>query len=1045
MQLKGLVKIFAIALILICLYQLSFTWFVHSHEKNMEERADRWLKANFQNPQQKYAANKEMQSLYADTLSDLKTKRIQRLLDSTKNEKIVLGIGTYQYAKDQELTYGLDLQGGMNVTMEVGLEGLIKSLSGYNKDVNFNKALAQANQRKANSGADYITLFSEEYKNLNPDGNLASLFAAASNGRIKYQSSNTQVLDYIRNEAKGAVKNTFNILRTRIDKFGVTQSNINLDENKGIITVELPGVSDPERVRKYLQSTANLQFFEVYNLGEIYTPYQAAEKALAAYLNGTPVKDSAANKTDSATNNSTTASAPKAAAVDTARTATLSAFDSGKTAKIPSAKTATAKNENPISSIMQIIQPQQGKDGQMQFPAAIGYIQTKDTGTFTSYMQMDIVKSKFPSNLVFMFGKPETQNPKASGILSVYAVKTVEGGAAMAKLEGEHVSDSRQDFDERGRVAIKMNMDKVGERIWAKMTGDNIGKPIAIVLDNIVYSAPFVNGVIPNGSSEITGSYSLIEAQDMADILQSGKLPAPAKIVQEQVVGPTLGQDAVRGGTTAFIVGFIIIFALMLIYYNTAGWVANIALILNLLFTIGILAALGASLTAAGIAGLVLTIGLAVDTNVIIFERIKEELSRGKNYQLAVSDGYKRSYAPVLDAHVTVMMTALILFYFGLGPVLGFATTQILGILLSLFCGILISRLVSDWYTNKNRHFEYFTGISRKVFKHAAYKFVEYRKIAYGISVVVLLLGIGSFFHGFDEGVEFRGGRSYTVKFDKPVKHDDILNSLKKEYGEYPIVKSIGSNSQWNITTSYKIKETGNNIDSLVELKLYRSLKSSLPQGVSYKEFDTRYKQSSQTVLPTISDDLKKGATTATIVSILAICLYIFIRFRDWRYSLGTIVALLHDVFVTLAVFSFLRGVVPFPLEIDQHFIAAILTVIGFSMNDTVIVFDRIREDSRLMKNTDKGTIINKAINETLSRTLMTSLTVFLTILSLFIFGGEVTRGFAFAMLIGVITGTYSSIFVAAPILMDFGKDKPLGKADLTEKRTAPPVRARAL
>ena len=1041
MQLKGLVKIFAIALILICLYQLSFTWFVQSHEKSMDERAQRWLKANFQTPQQKYSGNKELQVLYADTLSNLKRTRLQRLLDSTKNDKIVLGLGTYQYAKDQELTYGLDLQGGMNVTMEVGLDGLIKSLSGYNRDVNFNKALASANQRKANSGADYITLFAEEYKKLNSNGNLASIFAASSNRRITYQSSDAQVLDYIRNEAKGAVKNTFNILRTRIDKFGVTQSNINLDENKGIITVELPGVTDPERVRKYLQSTANLQFFEVYNLGEIYTPYQAAEKALAAYLNGTQVKDSA-GKNDSAANKQDTAATAKATAVDTTKTATLSALDTNKTGKSPTA--ATAKNENPISSIMQIIQPQQGKDGQTQFPAAIGYIQTKDTGTFNNYMQMDIVKSKFPSNLVFMFGKPESEDPKASGILPVYAVKTVEGAGAMAKLEGEHVSDSRQDFDERGRVAIKMNMDKVGERIWAKMTGDNIGKPIAIVMDNIVYSAPFVNGVIPNGSSEITGSFSLTEAQDLADILKSGKLPAPARIVQEQVVGPTLGQDAVRGGTTAFIVAFVIIFALMLIYFNTAGWVANIALILNLLFTIGILAALGASLTAAGIAGLVLTIGLAVDTNVIIFERIKEELSRGKNYQLAVNDGYKRSYAPVLDAHVTVMMTALILFYFGLGPVLGFATTQILGILLSLFCGILISRLVSDWYTNKNRHFEYFTGISRKIFKHAAFKFIEYRRIAYGISVGVLLLGIGSFFHGFDEGVEFSGGRSYTVRFDKPARHDDIMNSLKQEYGEYPVVKSIGSNSQWNITTSYKIKETGNNIDSLVELKLFRGLKNHLPQGLTYKEFDTQYKQSSQTVLPTISDDLKTGAKTATIVSILAICLYIFIRFRDWRYSLGTIVALLHDVFVTLAVFSFLRGVVPFPLEIDQHFIAAILTVIGFSMNDTVIVFDRIREDSRLMKNTDKGTIINKAINETLSRTIMTSLTVFLTILSLFIFGGEVTRGFAFAMLIGVITGTYSSIFVAAPILMDFAKDKPLGAADTIEKKVSP-VRARAI
>ncbi len=1023
MQLKGLVKIFAIALVLICLYQLSFTFFVRSHENKMAERAESWVKARYPKSEQKYHENKELQALYADTLASLKKSRLQRLLDSTKNEKVVLGVGTYQYAKNQELMLGLDLQGGMNVTMEVGLDGLVKSLSGYSKDPSFNKALEQANRRKANSGADYITLFADEYKSLNPNGRLASLFAPGSGKRISYESSDAQVIDYIRGEAKGAIRNTFNILRTRIDKFGVAQPSINLDENKGNITIELAGVTDPERVRKYLQSTANLQFFEVYNIGEIYEPYQKAEKAIAAYLNGTKVTDSASAKTDTA--KQTASSTVR----DTTKTATLSSLDTNKTAKTITNPADVAKNQNPLSSIIQLIQPQQGKDGQMHFSAPIGYIQARDTGILNSYLQLEAVKNIFPANLAFMLGKPESDDPKAVGILPIYAVKTVEG-PTLAKLEGEHVSDSRQDFDERGRVAIKMNMDKVGEKIWAKMTGDNIGKPIAIVMDNIVYSAPFVNGVIPNGSSEITGSFSLNEAQDLADILKSGKLPAPAKIVQEQVVGPTLGQDAVHGGTTAFIIAFIVIFALMLLYFNTAGWVANIALILNLLFTIGILAALGATLTAPGIAGLVLTVGLAVDTNVIIFERIKEELTRGKNYQLAVNDGYKRSYAPVLDAHVTVLMTAIILFYFGLGPVLGFATTQILGILLSLFCGILISRLISDWYTNKNRHFEYFTGISRKIFKHASLKFVEYRKVAYGISVVVLLLGIASFFHGFDEGVEFSGGRSYTIQFDKPVNHDQVLNALKAEYGEYPVVKTIGSNRQLNITTSYMIRETSHNVDSLVELKLFNGLKNFLPAGLLYKEFDSRYKQSSQTVLPTISDDLKTGAKTATIVSILAICFYIFIRFRDWRYSLGTIVALLHDVFVTLAVFSFLKGVVPFPLEIDQHFIAAILTVIGFSMNDTVIVFDRIREDSRLMKNTDKGTIINKAINETLSRTIMTSLTVFLTILSLFIFGGEVTRGFAFAMLIGVITGTYSSIFVAAPILMDFAKDKPLGAAD---------------
>ncbi len=1023
MQLKGLVKIFAIALILICLYQLSFTFFVRGHENKMADKAESWVKGVFPKPEQKYPGNKELQALYADSLAAIKKNRLQRLLDSTKNEKVVLGVGTYQYAKNQELMLGLDLQGGMNVTMEVGLDGLIKSLAGYSKDPLFNKALDQANRRKANSGADFITLFADEYKNLNPNGRLASLFAPGSSKRISYESSDAQVIDYIRGEAKSAIRNTFNILRTRIDKFGVAQPTINLDENKGIITIELAGVTDPERVRKYLQSTANLQFFEVYNIGEIYEPYQKAEKAIAAYLSGTKVTDSATAKTDTAKQTASTV------VRDTTKTATLSSLDTNKTAKTVTNPADVAKNQNPLSSIIQLIQPQQGKDGQMHFSAPIGYIQARDTGILNSYLQLETVKNIFPANLVFMLGKPESDDPKAAGILPVYAVKTVEG-PTLAKLEGEHVSDARQDFDERGRVAIKMNMDKVGEKIWAKMTGDNIGKPIAIVMDNIVYSAPFVNGVIPNGSSEITGSFTLNEAQDLADILKSGKLPAPAKIVQEQVVGPTLGQDAVRGGTTAFIVAFLIIFSLMLLYFNTAGWVANIALILNLVFTIGILAALGATLTAPGIAGLVLTVGLAVDTNVIIFERIKEELTRGKNYQLAVNDGYKRSYAPVLDAHVTVLMTAIILFYFGLGPVLGFATTQILGILLSLFCGILISRLVSDWYTNKNRHFEYFTGISRKIFKHAALKFVEYRKVAYGISVVVLLLGIASFFHGFDEGVEFSGGRSYTIRFDKPVNNDQIRNALKAEYGEYPVVKTIGSNRQLNITTSYMIRETSHNVDSLVELKLFHGLSKFLPAGLSYKEFDSKYKQSSQTVLPTISDDLKTGAKTATIVSILAICLYIFIRFRDWRYSLGTIVALLHDVFVTLAVFSFLRGFVPFPLEIDQHFIAAILTVIGFSMNDTVIVFDRIREDSRLMKNTDKGTIINKAINETLSRTIMTSLTVFLTILSLFIFGGEVTRGFAFAMLIGVITGTYSSIFVAAPILMDFAKDKPLGVAD---------------
>ena len=484
----------------------------------------------------------------------------------------------------------------------------------------------------------------------------------------------------------------------------------------------------------------------------------------------------------------------------------------------------------------------------------------------------------------------------------------------------------------------------------------------------------------------------------------------------------------------SFGIAFIVIFALMLIYFNTGGWVANIALILNLLFTIGILSSLGFTLTAPGIAGLVLTIGMAVDTNVIIFERIKEELTKGKSYQMAVTDGYKRSMSPVLDAHVTTLLTACILAYFGLGPVLGFATTQIIGILLSLFCGILVSRLITDIYTSKNRHFEYFTKVSKTIFKHATFKFIEFRKYAYVLSAIVLVMGIGSFFNGFDQGVEFAGGRSYTVKFNSAVNIESVREDLKKVFGEAPIIKTVDTKNQINITTSYKIKEQGNNIDQEVESLLFKGLAKQLPAGITYKEFDTQYKQSSQTVLPTISDDLKAGATKATIFALIAICLYIFIRFRDWRYSLGTIFSLLHDVLVTLIVFSFLRKVVPFPLEIDQHFIAAVLTVIGFSMNDTVIVYDRIREDSKLMKGSDNASIINRAINETLSRTVMTSLTVFLVILILFIFGGEVTRGFAFAMLIGIITGTYSSIFVAAPVLVDFAKNKPLGRAESKKK-----------
>ena len=989
MQLKGLVRFFTIALILICLYQLSFTWFVRSHEKAMEAKASSWVK-KFPKADQVYPSNKEEQLLYNDSLNDIQKAYYKKLLDSTKETKLAFGLTTYASAKEKELMLGLDLQGGMSVTMEVGLDGLIKSLANYTKDASFNTALNNAVQKKANSRADLISLFRDEYAAINPTGKLAPLFATRSNGKLKFDASDDAVVTYLKEQSTQAFNNTYRILRTRIDRFGLASPNINPDATKGIINIELAGVNDKERVRSYLQSTANLQFFEVYTFEnrDFQNGIIAADKAIEASLNGIT--------------------------------------DTNSLAKADTSKLNI--NKNPLLKTVQFTQPYQGKNGQSIYPAEIGYTLKNDTSKLNAYLAMPEVKSKFPSNLVFMYGKNESEDPKNKDVVPIYAIKTLDNG--QAELEGDHVANAAQDFDERGKVAIKMNMDKLGTSIWAKMTSKNVGKPIAIVLDNIVYSAPNVNDAITTGNSSISGNYTLKTAQDLAEILESGKLPAPAKIVQEQLVGPTLGLASIQGGAMAFGISFLVIFALMLLYFNTGGWVANIALILNLLFTIGILSALGFTLTAPGIAGLVLTIGMAVDTNVIIFERIKEELTKGKSYQLAVTDGYKRSMSPVLDAHVTTLLTACILAYFGLGPVLGFATTQIIGILLSLFCGILVSRLITDIYTSKNRHFEYFTKISRGIFQHASFKFIEFRKYAYMLSAVVLVMGIASFFNGFDEGVEFAGGRSYTIKFAKAVNIESVREDLKKVFGESPIIKTVDSKNQINITTSYKIKEQGNNIDQEVEALLFKGLEKQLPAGTSLKEFDSQYKQSSQTVLPTISDDLKAGATKATIFALIAICLYIFIRFRDWRYSLGTIFSLLHDIFVTLIVFSFLRKVVPFPLEIDQHFIAAILTVIGFSMNDTVIVYDRIREDSQIMKGADNASIINKAINQTLSRTIMTSLTVFLTILILFIFGGEVTRGFAFAMLIGVITGTYSSIFVAAPVLVDFAKSRPLGREE---------------
>jgi SecD/SecF fusion protein len=1031
---RALVSIFAGLLILISLYQLSFTWFVNKHEETMEKKAMQQVKRAYLTPAQKYPGNKEAQALYQDSLDQFYRSRLARLLDSTKDQKITWWGQSYQKAKESELLLGLDLQGGINVTLDVALDGLIRGLANNPKDPLLQKAIVEAQRKKLNSDRNFIDLFGDAFKEVNPGVKLAPQFANTNRNQLNINASDAQVIDYIKGQANAAMGQTFEVLRRRIDKFGVAQPNISLDEDKGIISVELAGATDPERVRRYLQSTANLQFFEVYTLEEpaIVNALQNADKALETYLFGSKkstvvAPDSGQAKTDTSV-----------AKVDTSE----KAIDS----------VANANRQNPLFRVLNPAQPYQNEQGQQEFGSVVGRSLIKDTALVNQYFSNPLVRNNFPANAKFLWGKlGRDEQGKPYNFLDFYIIKTIPGKEG-AELEGEAIENASQEFDQiSNEVNVTMSMTNSGARTWARMTERNVGKPIAIVLDDIVYSAPNVIQKIEGGNSRITmgrgagGNTQLVveEARDLANILKAGKLEAPAKIVHEEIVGPTLGQDAVDGGILSFTISFAVIFVLMLIYYNTAGLVANIALILNLLFTVGVLSALNATLTAPGIAALVLTIGMAVDTNVIIFERIKDELAKGASHEQAIKLGYSRSLPPVLDGHITTLLTAIILFIYGLGPVLGFATTQILGILLSLFCGILVSRLVTDAYTNKNRHFKYFTTLSRSIFKNANFQFIKYRKVAYGISAVVLILGIGSIFNGFNEGVEFSGGRSYIVKFDKPQQQEHLANALEKVFGKSPMIKSYGSNSQYDITTDYLIKEEGQSADSLVRNALFAGLRPFLPTNVTNEEFatTTKYIQGSKRVDPTISDDLKAGAQWATFWSLLIISLYIFIRFRDWRYSLGTIFALMHDVLVILIVFSFCKDIVPFPLEIDQHFIAAILTVIGFSMNDTVVVYDRIREYSATMKGADKGTVINKAINDTLSRTIMTSLTVFLTLLILFLVGGEVTRGFAFAMLVGVITGCYSSIFVAAPILVDFAKNTPLGGVDPGKTNPREPIK----
>ncbi|OWY19954.1 protein translocase subunit SecDF [Sphingobacteriales bacterium UPWRP_1] len=1015
MQAKGLIKFFGITLALVCIYQLSFTLFTNRVENKAERYATEAVsKLTNATEDQKY-------------LEQRRAKR--RYLDSVSLKPVVnLGIAkfTYQQIKERQINLGLDLQGGMSVVLQVSLQDLIKAMSNNNPDPILQQAIKKADELQNNSQEDYVTLFGRAFTQIDPNAKLAPLFASTEyQNKINLNSTNEEVLQVIRDEASASVKRTFEILRARIDKFGVTQPNINLQEATGRIVVELPGVDDPERVRRLLQATAKLEFWETYeNSQDLNRMFNEANDVLKKAL-GVDTVGSAktgateAKKDTTATAATTAADTSKVADTDTtARSAADTAASSllsekTDTSKKDSLNVEELKRQNPLYAIFS------------QSPNAgsiIGFIQGADTAKFNEYLKMPAVKAAFPPDMKLLFSAKPLGDKDNPNLFAVYAIKSRFGSNFKAPLEGDVITDARPDFDANQQVVVSMNMNAEGAGLWRKLTAENIKKSVAIVLDNLVYSAPVVQQEIAGGNSQISGSFTVTEAEDLANILKSGKLPAPARIIEEEVVGPTLGKESIRSGLLSLLLGLVAVVLFMIFYYNKAGVFADIALLVNLFFIMGILASMGAVLTLPGMAGIVLTMGMAVDANVIIFERIREELARGSGMKKAIADGYSKSYSAIIDGNLTTLLVGIILFYYGLGPVLGFATVLIVGILTSMFTAILLSRLAIDWYIGRGGELKYSTAMTENAFKNIKYDFLGKRRIAYAISAATLVIGFLSIaVKGFEYGVDFQGGRTYVVRFDQEVNAPQIRESLAAVYGKEPLVRTYGAGNQFKITTSYNIESNDPEMDNQVLKKLHEGL-GKFENNVSYEDFVSKKVVSSQKVGPTIADDIKRGAVWATIFGLLAIFLYIFFRFRKWQYGAGAVIATGHDALTVIGLFSLLAGIVPFSMEVDQSFIAAILTIIGYSVNDTVVVFDRIREYLGLNPKAKLEDTVNAAISDTLSRTTMTSFTTFLTVFVLFLLGGDTIRGFAFALMIGIVVGTYSSIFVAAPSMVDLSR-----------------------
>jgi SecD/SecF fusion protein len=1007
MQSKGAIRFFAIVLAIVCLYQLSFTLVTWLQEKKARDYAN---------------GDPAKERAYLDSIS---TVGVYNLL--VKNY-------TYQEAKEREMNLGLDLKGGMNVTMEVSVIDLVKALSNYSTDTTFNSALNKAQQMQANSQEDFVTLFGRAFSEIDPNAKLAAVFNTLElQDRINFNSTNADVLKIIKTEADGAISRSFNILRTRIDKFGVAQPNIQ-QLGSGRILIELPGVKEPERVRKLIQGTARLEFWETFPNNEAFPILQAINDKLKSINQSDSLKtvlDSAGVKTDSmgvavkrdslSTDSTTIASndsAKQPSLIEKMKSDTSAAGDSSAKSVQQFAK------ENPLFAVLgpAIFQNQQGQSEYRKGPV-VGYALIKDTGKINRYLAMDAVKSVIPKDMKFLWTvKPPTP---ASSALELVAIKT-SGRDARAPLEGDAISDARQDFGQFGGTPeISMKMNPEGAQTWKRMTGENIGKSIAIVLDDYVYSYPNVSGEIAGGNSSITGSFTINEAKDLANILKAGKLPAPARIVEESIVGPSLGDEAIHNSAISFLIAFIVIMFFMAIYYGRAGWVANIALFTNIFFIMGVLASLGAVLTLPGIAGIVLTIGLSVDANILIFERVREELRAGKGIRLAIADGFKHAMSSILDSNITLLILGIVLYMFGSGPVQGFATTLVIGVLTSLFSAVLISRLIFEGLLAKNKPISFANRFSENVYKGIHFNFVDNRKYYYILSSLVIIGGIVAFsIKGLNYGVDFEGGHTYTVQMDKSMSTEDIRMALAPKLGAAPVVKSVGTSNRYKITTSHLINDTSSTVENTLTQLVYDGLKPLYAAAPDYETFKSKDLVSSQKVGPTIADDIKKSAVWAILISCGLMFLYIYFRFKKWQYGLGATVALFHDVLIVLSLFAIFNGLIPISLEIDQHFIAAILTVMGYTMTESVVVFDRIREYLGVHHKKDDKDVINDALNATLSRTINTTLTVFFVLVVIFIFGGEVIRGFIFALLVGRVVGTYSSLCISTPIVVDFDRNK---------------------